>query len=152
MPPVTNGCVCDIVDGAAVSVEMISGICVRVCVCTCVRVCAHVCVCVCVCMCVCVCACVRAWMCMFTLLPRIQQTRQLINGIVSRGVDVNTRENRTLSGPLHLAAERNFVHVARLLLDNEAPTQAGGETLTRCGWWLKNELPMRIEQIGSSGH
>eukprot|EP00117_Sycon_ciliatum_P011592 scpid34405/ scgid2875/ len=58
--------------------------------------------------------------------PLQGETRQLINGIVSRGVDVNTRENRTLSGPLHLAAERNFVHVARLLLDNEAPTQAGG--------------------------
>ena len=68
--------------------------------------------------------------CFVHIFSACVQTRQLLDGIVSRGVDVNVREKQTLSGPLHLAAERNFVHVARLLLDNEAVTQSEGNIIS----------------------
>ena len=55
------------------------------------------------------------------------QACYILEGITSRGVDLGSKEDFPNTGPLHVAAQRDFFFVARLLLDNEIPTDTLSE-------------------------
>ena len=46
---------------------------------------------------------------------------------MARGVDLTSTEDYPADNPLHICAKRNFVYVARLLLDGGVPTDAVSE-------------------------
>ncbi|XP_065194113.1 uncharacterized protein LOC135825304 [Sycon ciliatum] len=59
------------------------------------------------------------------------EARQLLDGLIARGIDLGCRDDPYL----HIAAEKNYVYVARTLMDNEAAIDAASE---------KGELPVII--------